>query len=129
VLRALDQTEVGRTPWITSQPAGNGQLILILRRNGYADRVVTIDQSGSAYIKETLQPLVVNAPPLPPPEPTASVGGGAKRKKGGKPGKPGVAAEATPAVTEKPAAPTSTPTVTTPKPKDETSNGRIQVVD
>ena len=128
VLRALDQTEVGRTPWITSQPAGNGQLILILRRTGYADRVVTIDQSGSSFIKETLQPLVVNAPP-PPVEPPTPPPAGLKRGKRGKPGKGPVAAAPTAAAPDKTPAAPSTATPTPPKPKEETSNGRIQVVD
>jgi serine/threonine-protein kinase len=128
VLRAVDQTEVGRTPWNTSQPAANGQLILILRHAGYADRVVTSDQSANAFVQETLQPLassVVAAPPADPAQPAPPLKRG---KKGGKKGT--VAADGTSqAPPDKTPATPTTPTPTTPKPKDETSNGRIQVVD
>ena len=131
VLRALDQAEIGRTPWNTTQPAGNGQLILILRRAGYADRVVTLDQNANAFVQETLQPLAPSAPSPPPAEPTPpSVT--AKRGKKGRGPKGAVAADSAAASekTQPSSNPSQTPTPTpTPKPKDETSNGRIQVVD
>jgi hypothetical protein len=128
VLRAVDQTEVGRTPWNTLQPAANGQLVLILRYAGYADRVVTIDQSANAFVQETLQPLassVVPTPPVDPAQPAQLL----KRGKKGRVVKGPVAADGTPlAAPDKPPATPTTPTTPT-KPKDETSNGRIQVVD
>jgi hypothetical protein len=141
VLRALDQSEIGRTPWHTTQPSSNGQLIIILRLPGYADRVVTMDQSANAQVKETLSPLATNAPPpttsepttTPPPPPAVDPAAAAANKRGkkGKPTGKGEGGSATPDKT--PATPSTTatpsPPVTPAKPKDETSNGRIQVVD
>ena len=134
VLRALDQSEIGRTPWNTTQPAANGQLILILRRAGYADRVVTLDQSANAFVQETLQPLASSAtPPTTPPPPAGDASPpatGPKRGKKGRGPKGAVAADSSPAPDKTQQSPTSsTPPTPPPKPKDETSNGRIQVVD
>lgn len=129
VLRAVDQTEVGRTPWNTLQPAANGQLVLILRHAGYADRVVTIDQSANAFVQETLQPLASSVAPPPPVDPAQSAQL-LKRGKKGRGVKGPVAADGTSqAAPDKPPATPTPTTPTTTKPKDETSNGRIQVVD
>ena len=53
---------------------GQRAALLILRRAGYADRVITIDQSANSVIKETLQPLAAAATTPPPPPPVANPG-------------------------------------------------------
>lgn len=136
VVRATDQQILGSTPWQFAQPAGSGQLILLLKKQGYADRVVSLDQSANAVVKETLQALVVNMPAPPPsvdPTPVAPTGPGKGKWKKGK--QPGPAAKAaTPETGSTPTQPataaTPTPQPTPPPPPKEDSHGsRIQVVD
>lgn len=150
VIRATDQKELGKTPWRSEQAPGTGSLFLILRRPGFADRVVTIDTSANAMIKENMQavaptPVVptgskpVTGPAQPPVAPPAI--GPRWVKKGGKkvllkgtPVAPAPTGTSPPQVTP---APTQTPPVTPPVPKptppqnkDEKPNGgRIQVLD
>jgi serine/threonine-protein kinase len=142
VVRATDQVILGTTPWQYTQASGNGPLILVLKKQGYADRVVTIDQTANAVVKETLQALVINAPPpTPPPAATdaqaaAAAAAAAKGKwKKGKwvgPVKPASPTEttSTPQATAMPApTPTPTPTPPPPPPKEDSHGSRIQVVD
>jgi len=135
VVRATDHREIGKTPWIHNQAAATGPLILVLKLDGYAEKVVTLDQSESAMIAEHLKPLAsttVSVPtPLPataPPEVTTAKGRGKKGK-----GKLAASPDSPPATTAAPtppvaASPPSTPKSPTPS-KDESSHGRIQMVD
>jgi serine/threonine-protein kinase len=139
VVRATDQQILGSTPWQFSQPSGSGQLILLLKKQGYADRVVTIDQSANAVVKETLQALVVNMPVPPPADPTpvAPTGPGkGKWKKGkssgpaGKPAAPETGSTPTqPAATATPTPQPTPPPPPPPPPKEDSHGSRIQVVD
>jgi hypothetical protein len=141
VVRAADHREIGKTPWTSSQAAATGPLILVLKLDGYAEKVVTVDQSESVMIAETLKPLAssgtVSQPTLspppstpPPPEPGLVKGRGKKGKgKAGPGAAPTTSAVATAAPTP-PVATTPNPTSKPPTPsKDESSHGRIQMVD
>ena len=141
VVRALDQRELGQTPWQSEQPAGSGPLVLILRHPGFAERIVTIDQSANAVIKEALQPLITPSAMPPPPQEPAPEGRVHSSRRNGKRGgsasqqnAPGTRV----APAQAAAGTASTPTKTSPTPpvnqssppsKEETSHGRIQMVD
>ncbi len=141
VVRAADHREIGKTPWTLSQSAATGPLILVIKLDGYAEKVVTVDQSESVMITETLKPLASSTvsqptvtPTTAPPtsEPVVVKGRGKKGK--GKPVSVAVAEPAkavttgsTPPVAAQPN-PTSSTKPPTPS-KDESSHGRIQMVD
>ncbi|HNI60512.1 MAG TPA: serine/threonine-protein kinase, partial [Pseudomonadota bacterium] len=139
VVRVTDHREIGKTPWTSNQPAGNGHLIVVLKLDGYAEKVVSLDQSESSNHSETLKPLasstVSQAPPPPAPvlpEPTAPKGRGKKGKQ--KVGAVATAPAGTATGTTQAATQVTTASpVPTPKPpqpsKDESSHGRIQMVD
>ena len=149
VLRATDQRELGQTPWQSEQPAGSGSLVLILRKQGYADRVVTIDQSANSVVKESLQSLGVTASTPPAPaadDPDAHVRfirKGGKRiavqiKSGTAPGSSSTSPDSPPQAvtaanpaTPTPSPPTQPPPVkqSPPPSKEDTSHARIQMVD
>jgi serine/threonine-protein kinase len=137
VVRATDQRILGKTPWRSEQPHSNGSVVLILRLPGYADRVVTIDQTANAVVKESLVALVTAPPAAPPvvaapapaPQPMRWIKRGGKRI----PVKPAAAAADSPSVASAPP-PVAPPPVAAPKPnppppKEETPHARIQVVD
>ena len=129
IVRATDQRELGRTPWQTEQPSQSGALVVILRLPGYADRVVSLDQTANVVIKEPLQPLAAAAPsqPAQPEADPLLRGKGLKRK--GKAGKAGTDAPSGSATATAPAAPPSPAQPSSPPVKEENKNGRIQVVD
>jgi len=137
VLRALDQSEIGRTPWTTSQAASSGQLLLILRRAGYADRIVTLDQSANAVVKETLQPVqnpsaTASTPPATtatPPTAVATPAPATGKWKWGKKGKAGKTGAPTAVAGSQSTSGAATPPPTTPSPSKDETNGRIKVVD
>ena len=137
VVRATDQRILGRTPWRSEQPQSAGSQVLILRLAGYADRVVTMDQTANAVVKESLVALVTTPPPAapvvaaPPPvqQPMRWIKRGGKRI----PIKPAAPAAESPSVASAPP-PAAPPPVAAPKPnppppKEETPHARIQVVD
>jgi len=137
VVRATDQRILGKTPWRSEQPASSGSTVLILRLPGYADRVVTIDQTANAVVKESLVALVTTpaapppvaaAPPPAAPQPVRWI------KKGGKrvPFRPAATTETSSVASAPP--PVAPPPVAAPKPnppppKEDTPHARIQVVD
>jgi len=141
VVRAADHREIGKTPWTISQSATTGPLILVIKLDGYAEKVVTVDQSESVMITETLKPLASSTvsqptvtPTTAPPtsEPVVAKGRGKKGK--GKPVSVAVAepAKAATSGSTPPVAPQSNPTSSSKPPtpsKDESSHGRIQMVD
>ncbi len=139
VVRATDQRILGRTPWRSEQPQGSGSVVLILRLPGYADRVVTMDQTANAVVKESLVALVTAPPPAAPvvaapapaPQPVRWIKRGGKRIPIG--GKPAAATAETPSVASAPPPaappPTAAPKPNPPPPKEETPHARIQVVD
>jgi hypothetical protein len=131
VLRASDKKELGQTPWQTEQPAGSGQLVLILRRPGFADRVVTVDQSANAVIKETLEPMTApSAPTAAAPEPRGKFW--KRGKRGAAPAGGAVAgSQATQGTSSSPSTSPAQPPPEkkSPPPKDDTSHARIQMVD
>ena len=140
VVRAADHREIGKTPWTSTQPAGTGQLILVLKLDGYAEKVVTVDQAESVRIAESLKPLATSgtsSQPVSTPTVTAPVADAAPIKGRGKKGKgksaPAAAESPKPTMAQTVAAtpsPAPTPTPKPPQPsKDEPSHGRIQMVD
>ena len=138
VVRATDQRTLGRTPWRSEQPASQGSVVLILRLPGYADRVVTIDQTANTVVKESLQALVAT-PPAAAAQPQTPQAGAQTQpvrwfKRGGKrfPVKAPVAADTPTTASAPPSAappPVAAPKPNPPPPKEETSHARIQVVD
>ncbi len=140
VVRVTDHREIGKTPWTMSQSAGTGHLIVVLKLDGYAEKVVSLDQSESSNHSETLKPLASNtvsqvtAPVAPPPDPVPVKGKGKKGKqKGVSVAAASPSGTTNPAAAAAPPAVSPAPQVTTPKPpqpsKDESSHGRIQMVD
>ncbi len=137
VVRATDQRILGKTPWRSEQAASGGSLVLILRLPGYADRVVTIDQTANTVVKESLVALVTT-PAAPPPVATAAPAVAPQPvrwiKRGGKrvPVKP-TAPQDSPSVASAPPPvappPVSAPKPNPPPPKEDTPHARIQVVD
>ena len=137
VVRATDQRILGKTPWRSEQPASSGSTVLILRLPGYADRVVTIDQTANAVVKESLVALVTTpAAPLPvaaaappaAPQPVRWIKRGGKRV----PLKPAAATES-PSVASAPPSVAPPPVAASkpnpPPPTEDTPHARIQVVD
>ena len=137
VIRAADKQELGKTPWTLSQLAASGHLIVILRLDGYADKVVSIDQSENANHSETLksmgqtattESIPVVSTPVPPPISGKKTGKG--KKHGGS--ATGAVATTQSAGDSSPSHPTPTPTPT-PTPsqpsKEPAKHGRIQMVD
>jgi len=145
VVRATDQRELGQTPWHSEQPAGSGPLLLILRRPGYADRIVALDQSANAIVKEALQPLVSAAVPPQPASAEVTQHPNHALKRGGKqhataPAQPGgasapaVTAQASSGTTSNsaqssPAQPPASVKQSPVPPKEDTPHARIQMVD
>ncbi len=140
VLRAADSRELGNTPWQSEQPAGSGPLVLILRHPGYADHIVTIDQSANAVIREALQvlaPAPTPAPLLPPePETRPRRGKHSNKRSSTAAAAAALTAPAAPAnhpppeIVAPPASqPTPPPVKPSTPPKEETPHARVQVVD
>ncbi len=140
VVRVTDHREIGKTPWTMTQTAGTGHLIVVLKLDGYAEKVVSLDQSESSNHSETLKPFASNtvsqvtAPVAPPPDPIPVKGRGKKGKqKGGAVASASSSGTTGSATAMAPPAANSASQVTSPKPpqpsKDESSHGRIQMVD
>jgi hypothetical protein len=60
---------------VDNQPIGGttGALILVIKLDGYAEKVVTLDQSESAMIAETLKPLASSTVSQPTVTPTSKL--------------------------------------------------------
>ena len=97
---ALDQSEIGRTPWNTTQPAANVADPHPAPRRLRHDRVVTLDQSANAFVQRPdpaagLQRYAATTPP--PPAGDAGPAAGPRRAKGRASPKGAVAVDSSPA--------------------------------